>query len=145
MLPYRYLYCEILFLFSADWSKNIRLWSNISFSAWHFIIVSIFSEQQQKMSKYCVSDICCQNKELNSLSHHNCYLLALVADYDGRMLISDDDARDDGNYHNTDNHGDDDEHKGLGGFFKGLYCVDIQDRLFAPISSFTLKRIPDCY
>lgn len=37
------------------------------------------------MSKYCV---CCQNKELNSLSHHKCYLLALVADYDGATLMS---------------------------------------------------------
>lgn len=37
------------------------------------------------MNIYCV---CCQNKELNSLSHHNCYLLALVADYDGATLMS---------------------------------------------------------
>lgn len=37
------------------------------------------------MSKYYV---CCQHKELNSLSHHNCYLLASVADYDGVTLMS---------------------------------------------------------
>lgn len=37
------------------------------------------------MSKYY---ICCQHKELNSLSHHNCYLLASVADYDGVTLMS---------------------------------------------------------
>lgn len=52
-----------------------------------FIVMTIFSEQQQKMSKYCVSDTC-QNNELNSLSHHSCYLLALVADYDGSTLVS---------------------------------------------------------
>lgn len=40
------------------------------------------------MSKYCVSGTCCQNKELNSLSHHSCYLLAPVADYDGSTLMS---------------------------------------------------------
>lgn len=37
------------------------------------------------MSKY---HVCCQHKELNSLSHHNCYLLASVADYDGVTLMS---------------------------------------------------------
>lgn len=37
------------------------------------------------MSKYCV---CCQNKELNSLSHHSCFLLAWVAHYDGVTLMS---------------------------------------------------------
>lgn len=52
-----------------------------------FIVMTIFSVQQQKMSKYCVSDTC-QNNELNSLSHHSCYLLALVADYDGSTLVS---------------------------------------------------------
>lgn len=52
-----------------------------------FIVMTIFSEQQQKMSKYCVSDTC-QNNELNSLSHRSCYLLALVADYDGSTLVS---------------------------------------------------------
>lgn len=52
-----------------------------------FIVMTIFSEQQEKMSNYCVSDTC-QNNELNSLSHHRCYLLALVADYDGSTLVS---------------------------------------------------------
>lgn len=52
-----------------------------------FIEINIFSEQQQKTSKYWVSDTC-QNNELNSLSRHSCYLLALVADYDGSTLVS---------------------------------------------------------
>lgn len=54
-------------------------------SASAFIIPSNFSEQQHKMSKYYV---CCRHKELNSLSQHNCYLLALVADYDGVTPMS---------------------------------------------------------
>lgn len=32
--------------------------------------------------------------------------------------------------------------KTLEAFFRFFYCVDIQDRLFAPISPPTLKRIP---
>lgn len=97
------------------------------------------------MSKYCVSGTCCQNKELNSLSHHSCYLLAPVADYDGSTLMSEMMMLVDGDRRNTDNHGDDEQREDLGGFFKDLYWVVYNGGRFAPISTPTSKRIPYCY